>query len=187
MHHWEPPDDSAQQATRGTTETGSRRVRRVRSQIITLLRRAGRGRRRGRGGRGGDRGSISIWIATGGLVMIVLVGMAVDLGGQVYTQQHARDIARQAARAGGQQLQAAPAVRGEKAVADPAAAVRAARTYLAASDATGSATVSGADTVVVNTTAVYTTKFLSIIGIDRLTVTGHAEATITRAVAGAQR
>jgi hypothetical protein len=182
MHLREPPTDGrAHQATRGTADTGSRRVRRVRSQIINLL---GRG---GRGGQGGDRGSISIWIATSGVVMIVLVGMAVDLGGQVYAQQHARDIARQAARAGGQQLQAAPAIRGEAAVADPAAAVRAAGTYLAASDVTGSASVSAADTVVVNTTAVWTTKFLSIIGIDRLTVTGHAEATITRAVAGAQR
>lgn len=137
--------------------------------------------------RGRDRGSISIWIATGGLVMIVLVGMAVDLGGQVFTQQHARDIARQAARVGGQQIQAAPAIRGERVVADPAAAVRAATMYLAASDVTGTVTVTGGDTVVVNTTAVYATKFLSIIGINELTVTGHAYATITRAVAGVPR
>lgn len=181
MHHWEPTDESANQTGRGTADTGSRlgrRVRRVRSRIVNLLSRVGRGR---------DRGSISIWIATGGVVMIVLVGMAVDLGGQVYAQQHARDMARQAARAGGQQLQAAPAIRGEGAVADPAEAARAARTYLAASDVTGSAIVTGGDTVVVNTTAVYATKFLSIIGINRLTVTGHAEATITRAVAGVQR
>jgi Flp pilus assembly protein TadG len=134
-----------------------------------------------------DRGSVSIWIATGGLVMIVLVGMAVDLSGQVYAQQRARDIARQAARAGGQQLQAAPAIRGEAAVADPAAAARAARTYLAASDVTGSASVNDGNTVVVNTTAVYRTKFLSIIGITQLTVTGHAQATITRVVQGVPR
>lgn len=137
--------------------------------------------------RGRDAGSISIWIATGGLVMIILVGMAVDLGGQVFTQQHARDIARQAARAGGQQLQPAPAVRGLGVRADPAAAVRAARTYLAASDLTGTARVAGGTTVVVDTTAVYPTKFLSIIGITQLTVTGHAEATITRAVDGTPR
>lgn len=181
MHHWSTTDDSANQTTTGGAQTRSRLTHRglgVRSQIVDPLSRVGRGR---------DRGSISIWIATGGLVMIVLVGMAVDLGGQVYAQQHARDVARQAARAGGQQLQAAPAIRGEAAVADPVAAVRAARTYLAASDVRGSASVSGGDTVVVNTTAVYDTKFLSIIGISQLTVTGHAQATITRAVEGVQR
>ncbi|CCH75952.1 conserved hypothetical protein [Nostocoides japonicum T1-X7] len=135
----------------------------------------------------GERGSITIWIVTAGFIMIVLVGMAVDLGGQVYGQQHARDTARQAARAGGQQLQAAPAIRGEGAFADTSRAVQAARTYLAASDVTGTATVSGGDTITVTTSDVYTTKFLSIIGINRITVTGRAQATITRALEGVQR
>lgn len=134
-----------------------------------------------------ERGSITIWIVTASFVMIVLAGMAVDLGGQVYAQQHARDVARQAARAGGQQLQAGPAIRGEGAIADTTRAVQAARTYLAAGDVAGQAQVTGADTIEVTTTAVYTTKFLGIIGINRLTVTGHAEATITRAVEGVQR
>ena len=174
---WIPPE-GRHRVIRSTAQargTIARRARHLIGQLTHHLNRVGAGR---------DRGSISIWIATGGLVMIVLAGMAVDLGGQVYAQQHARDIARQAARAGGQQLQAAPAVRGEAAVVDPTAAIRAASTYLAASDVTGSATVAGGHTVVVNTTAVYTTKFLSIIGINRLPVTGHAEATTTRAVAG---
>ena len=134
-----------------------------------------------------ERGSITIWIVTAGFVMIVLVGMAVDLGGQVYAQQHARDVARQAARVGGQQLQAAPAIRGEGAVVDTSRAVRAARTYLAAGDVAGTARVTGGDTIEVTTSAVYTTKFLSIIGINRLTVTGHGQATITRALEGVQR
>jgi Flp pilus assembly protein TadG len=137
----------------------------------------------------GDReqGSISIMIATGGIAMIILVGMAVDLSGQVYTQQHARDVARQAARAGGQQLQAGSAIRGHGAVADPAAAAQAARTYLAASDVTGSATVTGADTVEVDTTAVYPCKFLGIIGINSLTVSGHAQSRVTRSVGGVEQ
>lgn len=134
-----------------------------------------------------ERGSITIGIVTASFVMIVLAGMAVDLGGQVYAQQHARDVARQAARAGGQQLQAAPAIRGEGAIADTTRAVQAARTYLAAGDVAGQATVTGGDSIEVTTTAVYTTKFLSIIGINRLTVTGHAEATIIRALQGVQR
>ena len=134
-----------------------------------------------------ERGSITIWIVTSAFIMIVLVGMAVDLGGQVYAQQHARDVARQAARVGGQQLQAAPAIRGEGAIADTARAAQAARTYLAASDVTGSAQVTSGDTIEVTTSSVYSTKFLSIIGINRVTVTGHAQATITRALEGVQR
>ncbi|HET7477090.1 MAG TPA: TadE family protein [Dermatophilaceae bacterium] len=180
MSHWEPSNESVNQATRAPAGTRGRHGWRVQGRWtrVNVLWRAGRG---------ADRGSVSVWIATGGVVMIVLVGMAVDLGGQVYAQQHARDVARQAARAGGQQLQAAAAIRGRGALVDPAVAVRAARTYLAASDVTGSATVSGGDTVVVDTTAVYTTKFLSIIGLNRLTVTGHAAATTTRAAGGVQR
>jgi hypothetical protein len=61
----------------------------------------------------GQRGSVSIWLVTTGFAMIVLVGLAVDLGGQVHAQQHARAVADQAARTGGQQLDAAVAVRGE--------------------------------------------------------------------------
>lgn len=175
------PLEGRNPVNRSTADTGGTISCRVRHLIGQLTHRLSRV------GAGGDRGSVSIWIATGGLVMVVLAGMAVDLGGQVHAQQHARDVARQAARAGGQQLQAAPAIRGQGAVADPGAAIRAASTYLAASDVTGSATVTGGHTVVVNTTAVYPTTFLSIIGINRLTVTGHAEATITRAVAGVPR
>ena len=67
-----------------------------------------------------ERGSISIWLATTGFAMIVLVGLAVDLGGQVHAQQHARAVAAQAARTGGQQLPARAAIRGEAATADTA-------------------------------------------------------------------
>ena len=44
-----------------------------------------------------DRGSVTIWLALASFVMIVLVGVAVDLSGQVYAQQHARDTEKLAA------------------------------------------------------------------------------------------
>ena len=59
-----------------------------------------------------EDGSVSIWLATTGFAMIVLAGLAIDLGGHVHTQQRARAVAAEAARTGGQQLQAAPAIRG---------------------------------------------------------------------------
>ena len=135
-----------------------------------------------------ERGSVTIWMVTSAMAMILIVGLAVDLGGQVHAKQRAQDMAAEAARVGGQQLQAPDAIRGQRAVADPARAVAAARTYLAGTtDVTGQARVAGGDRVVVDTTSTYETKFLSIIGIGALTVTGHAEVQITRAVAGAPR
>ena len=82
-----------------------------------------------------ERGSISIWVVTATIVMMTLVGLAVDLGGQVHAQQRAHDVAAQAARAGGQQVEAAPAVEGRYIALDAAAARRAAEQYLAAAGA----------------------------------------------------
>ncbi len=122
---------------------------------------------------------------TTALTLVLLVGLAVDLGGQVHAKQRAQDIAAEAARAGGQQLQAGTAIRGQAAVADPGAAVAAARAYIAgAPGVTGTATVVTGTRVVADTQSTYTTQFLSIIGIGALTVTGHAEVQITRAVDG---
>jgi Flp pilus assembly protein TadG len=134
-----------------------------------------------------DRGSVSIWLAASGMVMIILVGLAVDLGGKVGAQQRAQDVARQAARAGGQQLQAAGAVRGDGVTVDPYAAQRAARTYLAGSGMTGTATVVAGQTVHVTTTATYQCTFLGIIGLSSFTVHGAADSRTTRSVDGVEQ
>ncbi|WP_353952492.1 pilus assembly protein TadG-related protein [Knoellia sp. S7-12] len=134
-----------------------------------------------------ERGSVTLWLATCGFAMIVVVGLAVDLGGQVQAQQRARSLAAQAARTGGQQLQPGPAIRGEAAAADRTRAVQAARAYLAATDVTGTVEVSGSDTITVTTTDTYATTFLGIIGLNTLTVTGNAQARITRSVEGVEQ
>ena len=134
-----------------------------------------------------ESGSVSIWLATSGFAMIVLVGLAVDLGGQVHAQQRAHTLAAQAARTAGQQLQPGPAMRGQSATANTARAVKAARTYLAAADVAGTVKVSGGDTITVTTTDTYATTFLPIIGISTLTVTGNAQARITRSVQGVEK
>ena len=134
-----------------------------------------------------EQGSVSLWMVTAAMAMIILAGLAVDLGDQVLTRQHASNVAAQAARAGGQQLQASRAIRGQGVRTDPARAVAAARAYLAASDVTGTVQLSGGTTLVVHTAAIYPTKFLSIIGIERLSVTGSAESRIVRAVDGVER
>ena len=134
-----------------------------------------------------ERGSVTLWMVTAAMAMIILAGLAVDLGGQVLTRQHASNVAAQAARAGGQQLQASRAIRGEGVRTDPARAVAAARAYLAASDVTGTVQLRGSTAVVVHTAATYHTKFLGVIGIDQVQVTGSAESRIVRAVEGVER
>jgi len=135
-----------------------------------------------------ERGSVAIWMITTALAMVLLVGLAVDLSGRIHAKQRAQNIAAEAARAGGQQVQAGTAIRGQGAVVDPGPAVAAASTYLAgAPGITGTVTVASGTRVIANTETTYRTKFLSIIGITALTVTGHAEVEVNRAVEGVAR
>ena len=134
-----------------------------------------------------EHGSVSLWMVTAAMAMIILAGLAVDLGGQVLTRQHVGNVAAQAARAGGQQLQASRAIRGEGVRIDNTRAAAAARAYLAASDVTGTVQLRGSTAVVVHTAATYHTKFLGVIGIDQVQVTGSAESRIVRAVEGVER
>ena len=133
------------------------------------------------------RGSISIWVVTATVVMVTLVGLAVDLGGQVHAQQRAHDVAAQAARAGGQQVEAAPAVEGRYVALDTAAARRAAEQYLAAAGVEGTVSITGGTTLVVRVTDIYEPTFLSMVGIGDLTVTGDASARLIRTTGGVER
>jgi len=134
-----------------------------------------------------ERGSISIWVVTATIVMMTLVGLAVDLGGQVHAQQRAHDVAAQAARAGGQQVEAAPAVEGRYVALDTAAARRAAEQYLAAAGVDGTVTITGGTTLVVRVTDIYEPTFLSMVGIGNLTVIGDASARLIRTTGGVER
>jgi len=114
--------------------------------------------------------------------------VAVDLSGQVYAQQHARNIAAQAARTAGQQIDASPGVRGMGAQTNTAQAIAAAKSYIAAAEMDGDATVTGGGTTItVNVVDFYETKFLSIIGLTSLRVTGSAETRVVRVVGGVER
>src|SRR3954452_12825884 len=102
-----------------------------------------------------ERGSISIWLAVSTFVMMMLIGLAVDLGGQVHAKERAHDIAAEASRAGGEQVQAAPAIKCQSVAIDAAAARNAAEDFLAASGVAGTVTVTGGDTITVNVTDTY--------------------------------
>lgn len=135
-----------------------------------------------------DKGSVTIWLALASFVMIVLVGVAVDLSGQVYAQQHARDIAAQAARSAGQQIDASLGVRGIGAQTNTAQAIAAAKSYIAGAGMEGDASITGGGTTItVSVVDTYETKFLSIIGLTSLRVTGSAETRVVRVVGGVER
>ncbi|MCB0909493.1 MAG: pilus assembly protein [Nocardioidaceae bacterium] len=134
-----------------------------------------------------ERGSVTIWMALSSFVMMMLVGLAVDLGGQVHAQQRAHDLAAQAARTGGEEVQASPAIRGHPLDIDTAAASAAARRYLAAAGVTGTVRVSGGDTITVTVEESYQPRFLGLLGIDHLDVSGTATAQLIRSLGGSQR
>ena len=134
-----------------------------------------------------ERGSISIWMVTASFVMMMLVGLAVDLGGQVHAKQRAHNIAAEAALTGGEQIEAAPAIEGRYVSVDITAARTAAEQYLAAAGVDGTVTVTGGDTIHVAVTDTYTPTFLSFIGIGDLTVTSDASARIVRSLGGTEQ
>lgn len=133
-----------------------------------------------------ERGSVSLWAVLAAFCMIIIVGIAVDLGGQAVAEQQARSVAFEAARSGGQQVNLDQVARGGQAQTDPAQAATAANTYLANAGVSGSVTVT-ADTVTVTVTGSYQCSFLSIIGINSLPVRGTASAEMLRIYEGAER
>ena len=134
-----------------------------------------------------ERGSVTVWLALSSFVMIFLVGLAVDLGGQVHTQQRDHDLAAQAARTGGEEVQAAAAIEGRTLAIDSVGAHEAAQSYLAAAGVTGSVVITGGDTIAVTVHDSYQTRFLGLIGINRLDVTATATAHLVRTLGGNPR
>lgn len=133
-----------------------------------------------------ERGSISLWAAVAAFAMIVMVGIAVDFGGQAVAEQRARTVAAQAARTAGQQLQPDAVTRAGQPVTDTTHAITAATSFLAQAGQTGTATVTG-NTITVTVTSSYACVFLSIIGISSLPVTGTSTSEVVRAYEGSRR
>ena len=132
-----------------------------------------------------ERGSVTVFFAISVLGLLLLIGLVADGGVKLRATQQAAATAAEAARAGGQALDTAAAAAGESGRVDRALAVQAAQDYLTAAGATGTVIVSDDRTrltVIVTRTA--PTAFLSLIGIDQLTVTADAQAVLVGAVTG---
>ncbi|WP_060903236.1 pilus assembly protein TadG-related protein [Streptomyces europaeiscabiei] len=130
-----------------------------------------------------DRGGVTVFVAVCVVALIGIIGVAVDGGSKMRATERADYLAGEAARAGGQAIDPAQAIPGEAIVVDPQAAVAAARAYLAAAGVGGTVSVSGDGTTLTVTVAdAYETKFLPVVGIGSLAVTGHATATLLHGV-----
>ena len=120
-------------------------------------------------------------------VLTLILGIAVDLSGQVQTKRQAFDVATQAARVAGQQLDTDRLFddRGGVRLSTDSAR-QAALDYIERAGMTGQVTIDGTD-ITVTATAQYTPVVLSILGIDTLPVTGTATARAVRTLDGTER
>ena len=129
---------------------------------------------------------VSVWVAVALMAFIVIVGIGVDFSGQAVAEQKARSIAFEAARTAGQQVNRDALLRRGQAQTDPGLAAAAASAYLTQAGVTGGVTVT-ANTVTVSVVDTYQCKFLSIVGISTLPVSGSASADTLRVLEGTER
>jgi Flp pilus assembly protein TadG len=134
-----------------------------------------------------DRGGVTVFVAVCVVALIGIIGVAVDGGGKMRATERADHVAGEAARAGGQAIDPTAAISGESIVVRPQDAIAAAQAYLRSVGATGTVSVSAdGKTLTVHTTGTYATKFLPVVGIGSMPVTGHGSATLLHGVTAPQ-
>lgn len=133
-----------------------------------------------RRGTAGDAGSVSLLAVGLAFAMLLAIGLAVDGSRKSAATSDATSIAEEAARAGGQALRLEALATGGPAVVDPDRAIAEAQSYLAASGATGTATVDGAR-ITVQATITRPTIFLGLVGITEVTGNGSGAADLVSA------
>jgi Flp pilus assembly protein TadG len=130
-----------------------------------------------------ERGQVTAMVAVLAVALLALGALIYD-GGQILTaRREANNVARQAARAGAQQLDIAQARIGTFTL-DPAAAEGAARAYLADQGVTPSSLRVTGDRVEVTVTLMQATPLLALLGIRHRAVTATASARAARGVTG---
>ncbi|MFJ8848420.1 pilus assembly protein TadG-related protein [Streptomyces cyaneofuscatus] len=124
------------------------------------------------------------WLITG-VALIGMLGLLVDGGGLLRAKAAADDLAAEAARTAGQQLDLAQAIPGTALVVDPDAAQQAAQAFLAQAGAEGAVTVSADGThITVTVTDTYDAVLTSVVGYTGIPVTGRSTAQLVRQMEG---
>ncbi|MGF1662558.1 MAG: hypothetical protein ACFCVG_08810 [Kineosporiaceae bacterium] len=145
----------------------------------------------GPGGRGAapvrdEQGSVSAFVLVVAAGLLLVVGLVVDGGLLLRTLQQADAVAAEAARQAGQRIDAPASVRGGPPRAEVAAATAAGQAHLAAAGYRGTVTVVGGTRIRVTATTTRPTLILGLAGRPSITVTGQAEARLTRGLATPQ-
>ena len=133
-----------------------------------------------------ERGAFTVWVAGASVLMVSIIGITVDLGGQLHAKERAHTIAAQAARTGAEQI-TADAMLGTKPTLDVGKARTAANAYLRAAGVDGTVSVSGGIRVTVTVVDTYQPLFLGSIGVGSLTVSASSTAELKRALDGSER
>ncbi|MFF0386839.1 pilus assembly protein TadG-related protein [Streptomyces sp. NPDC004286] len=130
-----------------------------------------------------DRGGVTVFVAVCVIALIAIIGIAVDGGSKLRATERADFLAGEAARAGGQAIDPAQAVTGQAVVVSPRDASAAAQSYLHSAGVRGTVSVFGdGKRIEVTVTSSYATKFLPVVGIGSLPVTGHGTSTLLHGV-----
>jgi Flp pilus assembly protein TadG len=139
---------------------------------------------------GSERGSFSLILVIMAVALLALAGLVVDGGAKLNEAENASAVAQEAARAGAGMVDQQNAYANGTFTVDSSQAVAAAQAYLAsmASDGgtayAGSVTAPTPDSIQVTVTVTEPTRILSIIGIDSMTATGTATASLVTGVTG---
>jgi len=142
--------------------------------------------------RDAERGSITLMLAALSVALIALAGIVIDGGVKLRAAENADAIAQEAARAGAGIVNQSTAYSTGTFVVDQSQAITAARAYLAAAahggmadgSVRGAVAAQGRDSIRVTVTVTEPTSVLSIIGIDSMSSTGAATASLVTGVTG---
>jgi Flp pilus assembly protein TadG len=134
-----------------------------------------------------ERGAITVWVAMAISILVLVIGITVDLTGQVNAQQHSFEMAQQAGRAAANQVATSQVMAGDNPTIDISAASTAAASYLTAAAVEGEVTVTGPTSLHVHVTTVYQPRFLGSVGVGAKTVSGDTDVELARVVNGTQR
>ena len=136
-----------------------------------------------------ERGAaVTVWTVLIATALTMIIGLAVDLSGQVNMTRLASDVAAQAARTAGQQLDADTytASGGDVEVA-AARAKAAAADYARASGMTATAHIESGTDLVVEVSTEYEPAFLSAFGVGTRQVSATARVRVVKALEGEER
>jgi Flp pilus assembly protein TadG len=132
----------------------------------------------------GQRGSVTLMLLALFVALLTLAGIVIDGGAKLNQAENANAIAQEAARAGAGMVDQANAYANGSFTVDQAQAIAAAQQYLAGAGYQGTVWAPTPDTIHVTVTVTSPTRVLSIIGIDSMTSTGSATASLVTGVTG---